>query len=152
MLTLSQRVKGAAATPMLTLPLSLSFPRLRFMSHVTAHPPGCTPTPLCPHVPLSGDYHPNPYLMDSAHALLLSRCLPLIKPPCVMIQMLRLDRGRRKGVCVRRVEALTFRFELRELVGSPGGLFNHSYREAIILYMFNLIVLSPLTRTQKEAV
>lgn len=62
-------VKGAAATPVLT-PSSLS------------HQLGRAPTPaLCPHVMLSGDYRPNPYLMDSAHALLPSRCLPLIRPP-----------------------------------------------------------------------
>lgn len=45
-----------------------------------------------------------------------------------------------------------FRFALRELIGSPGVLFNHGYREAIISYVFNPIVLSPLTRTRKKTV
>lgn len=50
------------------------------MSHQVAHL-AALPHSLCPPVPLSSDYHSNPCLMDSAHSLLLSRCLPLIKPP-----------------------------------------------------------------------
>lgn len=43
-----------------------------------------------------------------------------------------------------------FRFELKELIGSPGAMFNLSYSEAIISYVFNPIVFSPLTRTLKK--
>lgn len=43
-----------------------------------------------------------------------------------------------------------FRLELRELIGSPGSVFNHSYTEAIISYVFNPIVLSPLTQTERN--
>lgn len=74
---------------------------------------------------------------------------PWLNLSCVTIQMLRLDQG--KVSALDESKRRLFRFELRELIGSPGGLFNHSYREAIISYVFNPIVLSPLnTDSGKE--
>lgn len=62
--------------------------------------------------------------------------------------MLGLDQG--KVSASEEWKSRLFRLELRELIGSPGGVFNHSYREAIISYVFNPIVLSPLTQTLKK--